>query len=123
MASFTATFSYLRVACDGLGCNALIQGRYFTCLDCSIPGGPNSFDLCISCHLNRNYSHLHTTFVEKHVSAFPAANYRLAAFATVPQPAATLNYNNEGVATKGVEAVNTGSSIPHVTDDVCCRIM
>ncbi|PRQ36808.1 hypothetical protein RchiOBHm_Chr4g0395651 [Rosa chinensis] len=105
MTCFTTTFSYLSVACDGLGCNALIQGRYFTCLDCSIIGGPNSFDLCSSCYPNRNYSHLHTTFVEKHVSAFPAANYLPTSYTAASQPA-TLNYSNEA-AMKGIEAVNT----------------
>ncbi|XP_061994652.1 uncharacterized protein LOC133712564 [Rosa rugosa] len=127
MACFTTTFSYLSVACDGLGCNALIQGRYFTCLECSIPGGPNSFDLCTSCYPNQNYSHLHTTFVEKHVSAFPAANYLPTSYKAASQPA-TLNFSNEA-AMKGIEAVNTGRSyctLPHFIDnvnDVCCSIM
>ncbi|XP_050372704.1 uncharacterized protein LOC126790496 [Argentina anserina] len=124
MASFTATFSYMSVVCDGLECNAVIQGRYFACLDCSIPGGPNSFDLCISCYLNRNYSHFHTTFEEKHLSSFPAVNYRLAAYATVPQ-SATLIYNNEA-AMKGEKSVKTGTGMAHLTsdvNDVCCSIM
>ena len=54
------------VFCDGHGCRAFLKGVYFTCVDC-FNKGSNSFDLCLSCFSNKNYSHKHSTILDNYM--------------------------------------------------------
>lgn len=58
------------VLCDGNECKVkVLQGVYFTCLECFHLNKSTTFDLCTSCYRYRNFVHEHHLFGQPLVTA------------------------------------------------------